>query len=243
MPICPDNDCKTALDINSPLFFSLPAALQNKVIKVSKYYKNLSNPEYKPCQTPNCNGAVDRERLQCEDCGAGHCGNCYGLKHEGECEAKVAIQLEMTKKYRQCGKCGQVIEKTEGCTHMTCTCGHYFCYSCGEPLVGEHECKAPESLSAMQGVRWQIEHLEFWYENSSCTLLRVLLLFSPPSSMSTPMRVLWILFFTLTFYPLLVVSALIIALVSAGIILAFALFLSVLLPFIALCNLELVPTR
>ena len=66
MPICPDADCKTPLDLGSPLFFSLPAGLQNKIIKVSRYYKNLSNPDYKACQTPNCSGSVDLKSLDCD---------------------------------------------------------------------------------------------------------------------------------------------------------------------------------
>jgi len=66
MPICPDYDCQTPLDTSSPLFFSLPAALQNKITKISKYYKNLSNPDYKACQTPNCSGSVNRATLMCD---------------------------------------------------------------------------------------------------------------------------------------------------------------------------------
>ena len=52
-----------------------------------------------------------------------------------------------------------MIEKTEGCTHMSCTCGHYFCYSCGETLTnGEHECVPPAELNLIESVRWSIEH-------------------------------------------------------------------------------------
>ena len=157
---------------------------------------------------------------------------------------KVAIQLEMTKKYRQCGKCGQVIEKIEGCTHMTCTCGNYFCYSCGEPLNGggEHQCQTPQHLNCIQGVRWQIEHIEFWYESHSCTLLRVLLQFSPPARLARPLKWLWILFFSLTLYPLLLLSSFVLAVTVTGIIIGFALLLSILVPFLSLCgsnNLEL----
>jgi hypothetical protein len=30
-----------------------------------------------------------------------------------------------------CGSCGKWIQKTEGCDHMTCTCGAEWCYVCG----------------------------------------------------------------------------------------------------------------
>lgn len=30
--------------------------------------------------------------------------------------------------WRRCSKCRIVVEKTEGCSHMTCRCGHQFCH-------------------------------------------------------------------------------------------------------------------
>jgi hypothetical protein len=96
----------------------------------------------------------------------------------------------------------------------------------------------------MQGVRWQIEHIEFWYETSSCTLLRVLLMFSPPSQLFWPLRWLWIAFFSLTLYPLFVMVALTLAVGTVAVIVSFALILSVLLPFVSLCtgnNMDLFP--
>ncbi len=40
----------------------------------------------------------------------------------------------------QCPKCGQGIEKNEGCDHMTCKkpggCGHEFCWRCLAPYDG-----------------------------------------------------------------------------------------------------------
>lgn len=35
-----------------------------------------------------------------------------------------------------CAKCKQGVEKSEGCHHMKCTCGHEFCYKCGADYVG-----------------------------------------------------------------------------------------------------------
>jgi len=33
--------------------------------------------------------------------------------------------------YHVCGQCGTLIERAEGCTNMTCVCGHMFCGLCG----------------------------------------------------------------------------------------------------------------
>ncbi|CAO2180443.1 unnamed protein product [Urochloa humidicola] len=34
--------------------------------------------------------------------------------------------------WRQCVKCRHMIELADGCYHMTCVCGHEFCYTCGK---------------------------------------------------------------------------------------------------------------
>lgn len=32
---------------------------------------------------------------------------------------------------KQCSKCKYWVHKSDGCDHMTCRCGHEFCYICG----------------------------------------------------------------------------------------------------------------
>lgn len=43
-----------------------------------------------------------------------------------------------------CPVCSAGVERTEGCFHMTCSCGTHFCYECGEqlfpPFYGTHHC-------------------------------------------------------------------------------------------------------
>ena len=34
-------------------------------------------------------------------------------------------------KAKQCRQCKFWVQKNEGCDHMTCRCGHEFCYICG----------------------------------------------------------------------------------------------------------------
>lgn len=42
--------------------------------------------------------------------------------------------------YRQCSNCKFVVERTEGCNHMTCRCKHQFCYICGGDWSNGHLC-------------------------------------------------------------------------------------------------------
>ena len=32
---------------------------------------------------------------------------------------------------RRCNRCKFIVEKSQGCDHMTCRCGYEFCYICG----------------------------------------------------------------------------------------------------------------
>jgi hypothetical protein len=41
------------------------------------------------------------------------------------------IQVFIFSYIRQCSQCKNVIEKNLGCNHITCRCGHQFCYVCG----------------------------------------------------------------------------------------------------------------
>ncbi|CDF39575.1 unnamed protein product [Chondrus crispus] len=41
-------------------------------------------------------------------------------------------ELMGTLGWRRCPDCGTGVERTHGCSHMSCLCGGEFCYSCGE---------------------------------------------------------------------------------------------------------------
>nr|CAD1817565.1 unnamed protein product [Ananas comosus var. bracteatus] len=61
--------------------------------------------------------------------------SCYDYKrlhpHPRPEDAKLQ-SLARQKLWRQCTKCNNMIELAEGCFHMTCRCGHEFCYTCGK---------------------------------------------------------------------------------------------------------------
>lgn len=44
---------------------------------------------------------------------------------------KKFLRFAKGAKYKECGKCRRWVEKQSGCDHITCLCGHDFCYRCG----------------------------------------------------------------------------------------------------------------
>ena len=46
-------------------------------------------------------------------------------------EDKQFLNFVKGAQYKQCPSCKFWVSKNEGCDHMTCRCGHEFCYKCG----------------------------------------------------------------------------------------------------------------
>lgn len=102
--------------------------------------------------------AIDTFGLrQCVKCSKHFCINCKVPWHNGmscyeykRCnpyprpeDAKFQF-LARQRLWRQCVKCNQMIELSEGCYHMTCRCGHQFCYTCGAPWLNKKAtCNCP----------------------------------------------------------------------------------------------------
>mmetsp|Transcript_12257 Transcript_12257/g.27806 ORF Transcript_12257/g.27806 Transcript_12257/m.27806 type:complete len:608 (+) Transcript_12257:108-1931(+) len=87
---------------------------------------------------------TDKLDYACPKCSTALCLACKHAAHPGlTCkEAKnsrkdsaVEQQLQELadkKGWRRCGKCGVMVQLSGGCNHMTCRCGHHFCYACGK---------------------------------------------------------------------------------------------------------------
>ena len=54
-----------------------------------------------------------------------------GMSAEDRCFVDSAKEA----KFKQCPKCKFWVERSRGCSHMTCRCGEKFCYKCGKVLV------------------------------------------------------------------------------------------------------------
>ncbi|KAL1329440.1 E3 ubiquitin-protein ligase RNF144A-like [Arachis ipaensis] len=91
-------------------------------------------------ECPNCH------RLFCAQCkvpwhGGMECGEFMSLnENEREKEDLMVMNLAKDKRWRRCSKCRFYVEKNQGCSHISCRCGHQFCYACGKPWNQYHGC-------------------------------------------------------------------------------------------------------
>ena len=134
----------------------------------SMNYYIMNNPnDVSCCPTPGCDyvfiyGENNKEFL-CPNCNKKYCLSCKTEWHEGKNCKEYQEMLETSKlakdvgkldnlflkfakgsKFKQCPYCKHWVEKTQGCNHISCRCGHHFCYNCGEKMDGhinKHKCR------------------------------------------------------------------------------------------------------
>lgn len=107
------------------------------------------NPEvFKYCNTPACSqvyrATTAPQELQCPSCFSEVCTACCDESHTGmTCAERGALKdtsvqerlLEtwaIENNARKCPSCRVLVQKTEGCNHMSCKCGVHFCWICTE---------------------------------------------------------------------------------------------------------------
>ncbi|KAF6227706.1 hypothetical protein HO173_012036 [Letharia columbiana] len=115
----------------------LSSDIYDKFQKKSEEY-STTNRTY--CSDPECvtfisPKAVDDGQAKCPACQRLTCIVCKEEVHEGGCLEDPAAQSLMTAAaeagFQQCQECKRMIERINGCDHITCTCGAEFCYVCG----------------------------------------------------------------------------------------------------------------
>ncbi|KAK2440799.1 putative E3 ubiquitin-protein ligase RNF217 [Trifolium repens] len=95
------------------------------------------------CECPSCH------RLFCAQCKVPwhaniNCRKFQKLKKVSDKEQQLDmkfLELAKRKEWQKCPRCSMHVEKAEGCSHMTCRCGCYFCYRCGGDISSGHICK------------------------------------------------------------------------------------------------------
>eukprot|EP00697_Spironema_sp_BW2_P007383 gnl/Spiro4/21643_TR10602_c0_g1_i1.p1 gnl/Spiro4/21643_TR10602_c0_g1~~gnl/Spiro4/21643_TR10602_c0_g1_i1.p1 ORF type:complete len:972 (+),score=185.22 gnl/Spiro4/21643_TR10602_c0_g1_i1:94-2916(+) len=79
--------------------------------------------------------ALDLKRSVCGSCSYVLCFDCNSKFHPfltcTEVHDSMLAVWARDKDASSCPKCGVGIERTMGCNHMTCRCGHQFCFMCG----------------------------------------------------------------------------------------------------------------
>lgn len=85
------------------------------------------------------------DMVKCLTCVTRICVHCKEDWHPGEpCDVnKNTIRVrELAKErgWQTCAKCKRIVERVEGCLHMTCLCGYEFCYRCGAKYAGPGMC-------------------------------------------------------------------------------------------------------
>ncbi|KAM5343529.1 hypothetical protein ACJ41O_012066 [Fusarium nematophilum] len=114
----------------------------------------FETPNRTYCSDPFCSTFVPPQFIaddvaHCPRCGRRSCVHCKGAWHKGICPSDSASQevlrIAADNGWQRCTACGRVVELEHGCNHMTCRCGHQFCYLCGD--------------------RWKTCECEQWNEN------------------------------------------------------------------------------
>lgn len=79
-----------------------------------------------------------RRDTRCDECWTVVCTRCKDIAHPGElCGEDRALSqvrnLAESQGWQTCPGCHAIVELSQGCFHMTCTCHAQFCYLCASP--------------------------------------------------------------------------------------------------------------
>jgi len=143
---------------SSTLTEGIPSGIVRLVLDSSEFLEYEKRREEKVSAhkmwCPKCNFFMNLESLKelsstsaaetvavipCPGCDTKVCLNCKKEAHPGRSCAQAAerrsenvvLDLAGRQGWQRCPQCQAIVERTHGCNHMTCTCGHQFCYKCG----------------------------------------------------------------------------------------------------------------
>ncbi|CDW77444.1 ibr domain containing protein [Stylonychia lemnae] len=141
---CPDFNCPAVLPRDTIESLIERSGKFPKYLRIMRNYYLVLEKTKKFCPAPNCDNVLEKKglnsKINCEQCKNLICFDCHCVWHIGQtCRQYIkktqinwALRDENTQK---CPQCKVIIEKDEGCNHMTCyKCQHYFCWGCGFPV-------------------------------------------------------------------------------------------------------------
>ncbi|KAI1415369.1 IBR finger domain-containing protein [Hypoxylon sp. FL1857] len=132
----PPRCCRETIPLDENLAFLDADVVQEFGRKSVEY----STPRRTYCHNTQCNAFIPpanyaNDIATCTECGSKTCMTCKGASHEDGCphdeELQQTLQMARDLHWQRCSSCGTYIEQNTGCNHMTCRCGHEFCYLCG----------------------------------------------------------------------------------------------------------------
>ena len=142
-----ESACKIPISLPLTRRFMTPQAFQALVEAAFRSYLDEHSQELKYCTTPDCQQiyrhSPETRILQCPSCFSSICSACDDDAHEGmTCKERrdqknPSVQDRLFNKWadehcKRCPECRSVIEKIDGCNHITCRCGAHFCWKCGK---------------------------------------------------------------------------------------------------------------
>ena len=145
---CLDYNCKEKLSDN----FIINLLNSDKdLIKLYKRYKFeleiVNDPNKKLCPYPNCDSYLEQKnknnkKVTCKN-NHTYCFLCLEKEHGNTpCKEKMDDSIkEFSKNHfvKRCPNCGIVIEKNNGCNHITCVqCRYEWCWLCNEKYNHDH---------------------------------------------------------------------------------------------------------
>ena len=106
----------------------------------------FSTPDALYCRDKTCSAFIPPADIHgdngtCKRCRRLTCRHCRLKAHPGQLWNKdketERVKTMATKQgWQSCPKCHHMIERNQGCLHMTCKCGTDFCYNCGQTKCG-----------------------------------------------------------------------------------------------------------
>ena len=141
---CPSPRCPTPFSAEE-IEAHTSADILSKYENFLENYRVNMDKNLRWCSAPNCpyfmKGSRAHAHIICK-CGFHMCFKCGEAWHSGSCESHIDGEYRRWargKKLQRCRKCRIVVEKDEGCNHITCTiCSYQWCWICGMTYSDSH---------------------------------------------------------------------------------------------------------
>ncbi|KAK0228802.1 hypothetical protein IW262DRAFT_1456020 [Armillaria fumosa] len=147
--ICMGNESTCGTPISIPVIqkFLPPTAFDHLLETIFTTHVDKHPQEFRYCKTPDCMQIYRKSEvvsaLRCPSCFSEICSSCGEDSHERlscedarihnnpvEQERMSEAWLSQQRGIKKCPACSRLLEKTEGCNHMTCPCGAHICWRC-----------------------------------------------------------------------------------------------------------------